>query len=98
MGIVSGGIHDLYEYASNNFGLKVDYVSFAAKLNFNEKGELAGGRFNSYDYDGKLDVFKTYCRNANATINETLYVGDSNNDIPYLKCLKGWHFLPTLKS
>ena len=93
VGIISGGIYNMYEYASNRFGLNVDYVSFTAKLNFDEKdGKLVGGDYNSYDYEGKLDMFKIYCKKANASMHETLYVGDSHNDIPLFKASNGVAF------
>jgi HAD superfamily phosphoserine phosphatase-like hydrolase len=49
IGIVSGGVYNFYEYAANELGLRVDYVSFAGKLNFNEHGRLAAVFLTSFD-------------------------------------------------
>ncbi len=94
VGIISGGLYNMYEYASNKFGLTADYVSFTTKLNFDERnGRLTGGEYSSFDYDGKADMFRIYCKRANASMRDTLYVGDEHNDIPLFKVSNGVAFL-----
>ncbi|VVB76853.1 Phosphoserine phosphatase [uncultured archaeon] len=93
VGIISGGIHNMYEYASCKFGLSVDYVTFAARLNFDkESGALVGGDYDAHDFEGKIRVLNAYLKKANATLEETLYVGDSHNDIPIFKAATGLAF------
>ncbi len=93
VGIISGGIENTFEYATMRFGLKVDYFNFTAKLNFDDKtGKLVSGEFNEYDFDGKLDLFKIYCEKAGAKLDETLYVGDSRNDLAVFKASNGVAF------
>ncbi|MGA8137487.1 MAG: HAD hydrolase family protein, partial [Pseudomonas gingeri] len=82
----------MYEYASRKFGLSVDYANFAATLKFDRDGKLVGGEYKEDDFDGKLRVLKDYCRKSGAALEETLYVGDSNNDIPVFKAAKGIAF------
>lgn len=91
-GIISGGMYNMYEYASEKFGLSVDYVNFAAKLKFDKTGRLTGGEYKEDDFDGKLRVLKDYCKRADATLDETLYVGDSHNDIPVFEAAAGIAF------
>jgi len=91
-GIISGGMYNMYEYASRKFGLHVDYVNFAATLKFDKGGRLVGGEYKEDDFDGKLRVLKDYCKKADATLGETLYVGDSNNDIPVFEAAAGIAF------
>jgi phosphoserine phosphatase len=90
--IISGGMHNMYEYASKKFGLSVDYANFAARLKFDVGGALVGGDYKEDDFDGKLRVLREYCKKADATLDETLYVGDSNNDIPVFKATVGIAF------
>ena len=93
VGVISGGIYNMYEYISQKFGLMVDYISFGATLEFDKKdGKLIGGKCNSYDYEGKIDMFKIYCKRADAKTEETLYVGDAKNDIPLFKISNGIAF------
>lgn len=92
VGIISGGIYNIYEQVSKKFGLEVDYVNFTATLDFDENGRLTGGKYNSYDYEGKLDMFKLYCKWTNATLHEALFVGDSYNDISVFKATNGIAF------
>jgi phosphoserine phosphatase len=87
--IISGGIYNMYEYASRKFGLNVDYVSFAAKLNFDDQGRLADCDFNDYDYEGKLVKLKMYCAEAGCSLDEVIYVGDADNDIEVFKVSTG---------
>ena len=92
IGIISGGIYNMYEYASKEFGLSADYVSFAAKLDFDKGGKLIGGEYNPYDFEGKVHVLKLYCKKAKVPLDETLYVGDSHNDIGVFKVATGIAF------
>lgn len=93
VGIISGGLVNMYEFVSDRFGLSVDYANFATKLEFDRgSGALTGGKYTEDDYDGKLRVLKKYCKMAGATLEETLYVGDSDNDIPVFKAAAGIAF------
>jgi HAD superfamily phosphoserine phosphatase-like hydrolase len=92
VGIISGGIYNFYEYISNKFGLSVDYVSFATRLEFDKNGMLAGGEYGAQDYEGKLGVLETYLKKAKATLSEALYVGDAHNDIPIFRAVAGIAF------
>jgi HAD superfamily phosphoserine phosphatase-like hydrolase len=92
VGIISGGMYNMYEYASDKFGLSVDYADFAARLKFDDRGALVGGEYRESDFDGKLRVLKEYCKRAKATLEETLYVGDSHNDIPVFEAATGIAF------
>jgi len=92
VGIISGGVYNLYEYASDRFGLSVDYANFAGRLEFDNRGTLVNGEYKEDDYDGKLRVLNAYCKKAKATLGETLYVGDSHNDIPVFRATTGIAF------
>jgi phosphoserine phosphatase len=92
VGIISGGMYNMYEYSAGRLGLEVDYVNFAATLKFDGKGRLVGGEYREDDFDGKLRVLKDYCGRCGATLDETLYVGDSHNDIPVFKAAAGIAF------
>ena len=93
VGIISGGIYNMYECASKKFGLKVDYVSFGARFIFDKRGRLIGSRCNSYDYEGKLDIFKIFCKRANTTVKKAFYIGDSDNDVYIFKASNGIAFV-----
>jgi phosphoserine phosphatase len=92
--IISGGIYNLYDYFSKKHILKFDYVNFSTKLIFDTKGEIVDATYSSYDYDkeGKLEILKEMCKSAKVSLDEVVYVGDSNNDISVFKNCTGVAF------
>jgi len=79
--IVSGSILNIYEFVKKKFGLEVDKISFASNLHFDNDGNLTGGEFNDYDYQGKVDALKKIASELGITLDETAFVGDYINDI-----------------
>ena len=79
--IVSGSIFDVFEFVTKKFGLKVDKASFANRFHFDQDGNLAGGDFNDYDYQGKVDALRKIASELGVTMDETAFVGDYLNDI-----------------
>lgn len=86
VGIISGGVQNMYDYLSKRSGLTVDYVSFSTRLNFDKRtGQLKGADYNPYDFEGKLHMMKIYCRKARTSLNNSIFVGDAPNDIEVFK-------------
>lgn len=90
--IISGGIYDMYEYASSRFNFSVDYTSFTAKFVFGRNGDLKGAVYKDYDYKRKIIALRLFCRKAGASLSDVLYVGDSENDVDVFKACRGVAF------
>jgi len=92
-GIISGGLANTYEYIANKSGLAVDYITFATKLEFDAaSGKLIGGTKVNSDFQGKVDILKSYCKKERISLEEVLYVGNEHNDIPVFRVCKGVAF------
>ncbi len=93
VGIISGGIKNVYDVISESSGLKVDYTNFAATFIFDRKtGKLTGADYDVYESEGKLHMLKAFCNKANATLEEAVFVGDSDNDIEAFEACTGIAF------
>jgi len=79
--IVSGSILNIYEFFKSRYGVKADCVSFAAEILFDQNGEIVGGDFNNYDYEGKVEAIEKICGQMGISMKECAMVGDSRNDI-----------------
>lgn len=80
--IVSGSILNVYDFLRNRYGIKADYVSFASEIFFDDKGNITGGNFTHYDYEGKVEAIKKICEQEGISIKEECaMIGDSHNDI-----------------
>ena len=83
--IISGGIKNVYDIFLEKFGINVDYVNMAHKLNFDRKGKLVGGSISEMDYGGKVIVLQNISKKLNISLKECAFVGDERNDIPIFK-------------
>jgi len=79
--IVSGSILNVYDFLRSRYGVRADYVSFASEIFFNGDGNVTGGNFTNYDYEGKVEAIERICEQAGVPIKESAMVGDSHNDI-----------------
>lgn len=79
--IISGSLLNIYDFMQKKFGLKVDKFSFASQFYFDKNGNLSGGEFNDYDYEGKVDALRKIAAELGITLEETAFVGDYLNDI-----------------
>lgn len=79
--IVSGSIKNVYEFIRKVYGLQVDRVSFATEIYFGGDGNISGGSFSNYDYEGKVEVIKDVCKEFRIRMDECVMIGDSDNDI-----------------
>jgi HAD superfamily PSPase-like hydrolase len=90
--IISGGIKDIYDYASKRFDFEVDHTSFSARFIFDKNGKLRGARYNDFDYARKVEALKIFCKMEGVSLNETVFVGDSHNDVDIFKACTGIAF------
>jgi len=79
--IVSGSIANVYEFAKEQWGLRADKTSFECEILFDTQGKIAGGRYNDYDFEGKVKMIETFCKELGVKLEETAMVGDSDNDV-----------------
>lgn len=95
--IVSGSIANIYDYFAQQYGLKADYVSFVSRIHFDEHGNIVGGEFNDYDYEGKAKAFENFAKREGLSLSDCAFVGDSENDIPLFKLTYGIAIMPKQK-
>jgi HAD superfamily phosphoserine phosphatase-like hydrolase len=79
--IVSGSISNVYDFAKGQWGLRADKTSFECDILFDAQGKIIGGRYNDYDFEGKVNAIETFCKELGVTLEETAMVGDSDNDV-----------------
>lgn len=83
--IISGSIFNIYEFFSKRYGTPVGYPRFAARLTFDSIGNLIGGEFTNYDYEGKVHVLKELCEKLSISHGEVAMIGNDVNDISVFK-------------
>lgn len=81
-GIISGGIKNVYEFLRRKEGLEVDFPKFASELFFDENGNLIYGTYSNFDFEGKIDVLEEICKESGINLEEVVFVGDDENDLP----------------
>jgi phosphoserine phosphatase len=79
--IVSGSIANIYHYLRDKHGLETDKASFATEIFFGPDGRITGGKYNDYDFEGKVRIIETFCKELGVKLEETAMVGDSDNDV-----------------
>jgi phosphoserine phosphatase len=84
-GIISGSIFNIYEFFSKRHGTSVDYPRFAARFTFDSIGNLIGGEFTNYDYEGKVHALKELCGKLSISRAEVAMIGNDVNDISVFK-------------
>ena len=83
--IISGCTKNIYEIFARKFNLKVDYVRMAHEFHFDGKGRLIGGTVSDFDYEGKVRVLRSICKELGISMKQCAYVGDERNDIPIFR-------------
>jgi phosphoserine phosphatase len=84
-GIISGSIFNIYEFFSKRYGTSVDYPRFASRFTFDSIGNLIGGEFTNYDYEGKVHALKELCGKLSISHAEVAMIGNDVNDISVFK-------------
>ena len=83
--IISGGIKNVYDFFAERCGLEVDFPRFCTELYFDRDGNLIGGTYSNYDFEGKIKALEEVCDELGIDLDEVIFVGDGENDIPIFR-------------
>lgn len=83
--IISGGLKNAYDAFVDKFGITADFVRIAHELRFDRRGNIMGGNYSEYDYEGKIEALREICEDLNIGLKNCAFVGDWKDDIPIFK-------------
>jgi phosphoserine phosphatase len=79
--IVSGSFLNAYDFWSEKYKIKADYVGFECEIFFDGDGKISGADFNDIGFEGKVDAIEKICEQCGVKMAETAMVGDADNDV-----------------